>query len=143
MDNEIESLLIDIKNSMVQLKIDDLVKRLEELKISSAQADFWKESDKAAAIMQEIAKLEQRTTPWIKILDTAEDLLELIRLNDPNLEEDIKKDFSKAVNEFDNLKKQLMFSGDYDDHGVVMSVYAGAGGGLMRKIGHKYCSECT
>ena len=57
-----------------------------------------------------------------------DDLLDLLTLGDESLAEDISKQFQNTSAQYSLLKKELLLSGPYDDHDVILSIFAGAGG---------------
>ena len=128
MDSEAKQLLAEVKAAAGQLKINELNAKLSSLKSDSEKADFWQDNLTAAATMQEIAKLQQRTEPWNELLDNVSEIVELVEMADPKLEADLNKALAKASAKFSELKQQLMLSGGYDDHGAVLTISAGAGG---------------
>ncbi len=128
MDEDLLNLQQDVHQATDQLKITDLQDRLGELKRDSLTDDFWKDSSHAAVIMQQIAALEKRIDPWTKLQTNIDDLVELAKLNDVQLNEDINRGYAAAAASFGQLKGQLMLSGPYDDHGALVAISAGAGG---------------
>lgn len=90
--------------------------------------DFWNNPSEAQSTSKKLAKLESRIKPWLTIRSQISDAKELAELND----EDIVSELSESINAveklFDELKKQLKFSGPYDDHDVMITISAGAGG---------------
>ena len=128
MELEATTLQKEIESAIKQLKIDDLTFKLEKLKAKSSEPNFWENSIEAAATMQQISKLEQKISPWIELRKNINDLIELGQLGDKKLEADINSDLKKAQSVYIGLKRQLMLTGDYDDHGAVLSISSGAGG---------------
>ena len=74
------------------------------------------------------ADLAQRAEPWQKLQQSIADLGELIATDDPSLKAEIKTQIEQAEKDFNELKKELRFQGPYDDHDVILSIHAGAGG---------------
>jgi peptide chain release factor 2 len=60
--------------------------------------------------------------------DSAKDLQELIEVGDESMIGELSVQTSELEKKFDELKKELRFQGPYDDHNVILSIYAGAGG---------------
>jgi peptide chain release factor 2 len=56
------------------------------------------------------------------------ELVDLVELDDNSMLTDLQKQTDKIEQQFDSLKKDLRFSGPYDDHDVILNIYAGAGG---------------
>jgi peptide chain release factor 2 len=117
-----------VNKAAAQLKVAEHAETLAGLQKQSQQAEFWNDSTAAQAIMQEIAKLEARTKPWLELQASLADMSELLELNDDSLQADLEKQLAENQRQFDELKEDLKFNGPYDDHDAILSIYAGAGG---------------
>ena len=124
--------LVDLKSAIdkaiAQLKIEDLTAELKQLQTMSQKPDFWNDSNTAQSTMKQISKLENKTKPWNKIHDGVAEIQELAKLNDSSLDKELIDQLQRIEAEFNALKKDLKFSGPYDDHDAILSLYAGAGG---------------
>ncbi len=122
------SLKEQIDKAYSQLKIDELNTKLISLKEDSSKEDFWNDNRNAQDVMKEISNLESRINPWVKIRQEIDEVNELVKLNDNALSSEIKEQLSKTEKAYLRLKDDLKFSGPYDDHNAILSLYAGAGG---------------
>lgn len=111
-----------------QLKIEELNTELQKLQAQSQQSDFWNDSTQAQTIMKQIAKLETRVKPWLDTQKNIADVSELAKLNDTSLQSELDTQLGQIEQDFAALKEELKFSGPYDDHDAIVSIYAGAGG---------------
>jgi peptide chain release factor 2 len=118
----------EVKQAIERLKIEELSKQLGELQTASQAPDFWNDSSTAQAQMKQIAKLESRVAPWLELQKQAADITEMIELNDNSLASELDVQLNGATQKFDKMKAELKFNGPYDDHGTILSIYAGAGG---------------
>lgn len=123
-----QNLLDAVTVASEKLRIEELAKQLSVLRSQSLGPDFWSDNQKAQEVMKQIAKLENRTSPWLEVSATATDLIDLIKLNDATLEADLDAQLKDAEKLFDGLKRHLKFSGQYDGYDAILSIYAGAGG---------------
>jgi peptide chain release factor 2 len=119
-------LLSEIQNAIKQLAIDEKSSQLAELEAQSLLPNFWSDNLKAAAIQRDISKLKSTVEPWVELRKTVEGLVEASE--EPELADEVRAENHGQRIKFDELKKQLRFTGEYDDHDVVMSIYSGAGG---------------
>lgn len=126
--NGINSLSKDINKSYDKLEINKSVAVLNRLESISREHDFWQNNQKAQQTMKKIASLQNKVRPWQQLKSQISDLIELDKLNDDSLTADIAKSFKLIQANYDELKKQLLFMGEYDDRDVILSIYAGAGG---------------
>lgn len=118
----------EIDAAMQRLDIARQQNEHDQLKAKSQNPDFWSDAPKAQASMKDLARLESRIGPWTRLDSSIRELLELVSLNDSSLENDLQQQLSETEALFLSLKTQLKFSGPYDDHDAIVSIYAGAGG---------------
>jgi peptide chain release factor 2 len=123
-----EELTSQVEDACDKLKVDELSVELEDKHLASTHPGFWENSAKAQEVMKETAKLESRIGPWLELRKSAHDLKDLAKLGDSSLEADLTSQLDSAEKTFERLKKQLKFSGEFDDHDVILSIHAGAGG---------------
>lgn len=121
-------LLAEINQAAERLKIDELSSQLETLQAASQRPGFWDDSAKAQETMKQIAKLEARVQPWLDLLSQIKDVSEMLELQDTSLVDELESQLQKISDSFNGLKEELKFSGPYDDHDAILSIYAGAGG---------------
>ncbi|HVV66608.1 MAG TPA: peptide chain release factor 2 [Candidatus Saccharimonadales bacterium] len=118
----------EVEAAFNKLKITELSGQLDALRNQSQQADFWSDSTKAQEIMKQIARLETRVEPWLKLQKSVEEAGELLKLNDESLKGELTQQLGQAEKDFNELKEELKFNGPYDSHGAILSIHAGAGG---------------
>lgn len=128
MEEQASKLRADIADAAGRLKIDELFNELVSLRAESEKPDFWSDTNKAQAAMQQIAKLDARTAPWKELLKSADDLAELVALNDTSMQAELEQQLRELQSKFDALKADLKFAGPYDDHDAILTLSAGAGG---------------
>jgi len=118
----------EVDDASARLKITDLNQRLEGLRLASQQPGFWEDSGDAQDVMKQIAQLENRVTPWLELKKSLTDISELLKLKDASLQSELSQQLTEAEQAFQALKEDLKFNGAYDDHNVILSLSAGAGG---------------
>src|SRR3989344_2811256 len=128
LEKSAETLRHNLEDALSRLKISDLKKELDKLKAKSEASDFWANRTKAEEVMRGIASLEARIVPWQELDAELRDVIGLSKLGDSSLSDDLEKQLANLSQKFNELKIQLRFSGPYDDHDVILSIYAGAGG---------------
>lgn len=132
MDNQIRTtttdLIIEINEAAARLDITGLHDQLEQLRLTSQQTEFWNESTRAQDVMKQIAKLESRVEPWLRLQQNGSDITELLELHDDSLDQEITEQIAGLQTSFAILKEDLKFNGPYDDHDAILSIHAGAGG---------------
>lgn len=128
LQKNINELRIAINEAREKLKIDDRSNELVSLQQTSLTPDFWSDNAQAQDTMKKISKLELLTGPWNKIKTSVDDLAELAATEDEALTTDLQSQLEEAESQFNQLKQQLKFSGQFDDHDAILSIHAGAGG---------------
>lgn len=131
MDNIQQQLLqlkAELDSALKRLDFDRLKQQLTDLDKQIAKTDFWINNPKAPMITQKQVKLSSRIESWQKLQTSVSELLELSQLPDNDLLPDIERQFQNVSQKFELLKDELKFSGKYDEHDAIVSIYAGAGG---------------
>ena len=128
LQEQLESLFNDVKKSATKLSIDKKVNQSKELEILSTKDGFWNDSNNAQTIMKQIADLKTATEPWIKLQENLQEIIELSAMSDPTIDKDIELQLVAAKKTYNQLKKDLQYTEPFDDHGVIIAIYAGAGG---------------
>lgn len=125
---EVLNVQTEVDAACDRLKIDELRQQNDKLKKQMQSSDFWKDTAKAQEVAKQQAKLEKRILPWLELRVLVADVVELASLQDETMQEELTSQLDQAVGTFADLKEELKFSGPYDDHDVILSLYAGAGG---------------
>lgn len=106
--------------------------RLTELQEQMSQPSFWQDQKMAAMVSQESSELEKELKDWQKLIKDINDAVELVQQaeneGDNKVLEELHKQLEQLTDYFRKLEITLFLSGKYDDHGAVISIYAGAGG---------------
>jgi len=117
-----------LSEAVSALDIEALQAQLDQLVVDSQQPDFWQDATKAQEIMKKISVLENRMRPWRELQTGIKDTKELIALGSADLTDEITKHLDELEQKFTFHKKELQFSGQYDDADALLSIHAGAGG---------------
>ncbi len=118
----------EIDGAAQRLKIAELKAQLDDLQTQSQQSSFWDDSTRAQDVMKQLAKLETRVRPWLDLQKAINDAGELLAMEDESLSGELGQQLTSIEKNFSELKEELKFSGPYDDHNAIVSIYAGAGG---------------
>jgi peptide chain release factor 2 len=131
MDNLIstlEAMRAQTEALMSQLDIAARIKRAASLEALTGQADFWSNPEKAQTTMREIARLKAEIDRWQSVQKRIEDALELARLGDNSLFDELQPEVEALSALLERMALQAMLSGEYDDQDAILSIHAGAGG---------------
>ncbi len=145
-----QALAHELSEILRRLDIKALAEELAKLKQASQAADFWQDSQNAQAVMKQIAKLEAKVNPWLAIASSVSDLSEMVKLNDETLKDELTEQIAETAAKLNELKEGLKFIGPYDDHDVILSIYAGAGGTdaqdwaqMLLRMYIRFCEKCN
>lgn len=94
-----------------KLHIEEKSKKLAQLKEETKSQSFWKDHQKAAKIMQEIAGLESQ--------------VDQVAMAQLLIEEENPKEAREVI---EALEKEVYFSGKYDSGPAIITIQAGQGG---------------
>ena len=123
-----EKLRKQIAQAVERLKLNELESELVDLRVQMQKADFWQDSQRAQQLSKRKADLAKRVQPWQDLQKSADELFELIKLGDAKMQKELEVQLSTLDSQLSALKSDLRFDGPYDDHDVILSIYAGAGG---------------
>lgn len=125
---KVEELRGRVEQARQDIDLDSKTEQLESLNKELEDPDIWKDNQKAQVMSKSQAKLTAQVEPWQDVSKQLSDLRELIELGDESLLDDINKQLDEVEHRFDDLQKQLRYSGPYDDHDAVLRLQSGAGG---------------
>lgn len=130
--DDLKKRITDLKTQTAQavdrLKISELETELHTMQAQMASPEFWKDPEKAREVSRREAAIKKRISPWQDLSRRLKELDELAELEDLTMKEELESQLKKVFVDLEDLKKELKFQGPYDDHDVVLSIYAGAGG---------------
>lgn len=126
--NRASQLKEDILKSYQQLEIDKKRSQRDDLFQSSQQTGFWDEPASAQKTMRAIAELENKISQWQQMKKEACELEEMAGIGDDSLLAELRSQVDKLEQKYNKTKLDLALSGPYDQHAVLLSIHAGAGG---------------
>ena len=131
---QVGSLQDEIAVAYAKLDIDTTAHILAGLQKEAEKPDFWKDNIAAQATMKRIAELSSRVEPWRQLRVDADDLADLIQMDDngddsdDSLTLDMRSHLAELQQRFDAMRADLRFNGPYDQNSAIVSIHAGAGG---------------
>jgi peptide chain release factor 2 len=124
----LDSLSSEINQAADRIGLEKLEEELKVAREVMRRPDFWADNLAAQQTSKKEADLSRRIEPWKNLQNSGKDLLELTQVGDQSMQEELTEQVDKLEKQLDELKKELRFQGPYDDHDVILSIYAGAGG---------------
>lgn len=111
-----------------QLQIDSKVAQAAAIEAEMAAPEIWNNPSFAQEKSKQLAALNSMVEPWLTLRAQVADISELMELGDDSLQTEFEGQIAAMENEFAERKKELLFSGQYDDHNAIIRLSAGAGG---------------
>lgn len=95
-----------------------------------AQPDFWQNQALAQKITQEVTRLKSKIEDYAFLQRKIEEIEVLFEFaqTDADFLAEAKSTLAEIESELTHLELQLLFQGEYDEHNVIFSLHAGAGG---------------
>jgi peptide chain release factor 2 len=78
--------------------------------------------------MRDLTKLRRYTTVWESLSQQLNDSLELARLDDESLADELSAEVERLEARVDDLEFETLLSGSHDDSPAICAIHAGAGG---------------
>ena len=121
----------DLEQTWKHLGLEERCRRLEQCRELLARPGIWqKQAQQARQASQELARLEKAVGPWLRLKGELDNLRGLLDEESDNSQ--ISGEFVALATtwqrQFAELRENLACDGPYDNHEVILSIFAGAGG---------------
>jgi peptide chain release factor 2 len=117
-----------ITAALERLDIERKQADITQLEAVLATPEIWNNPQDAQNKSKQLAAMRAAVEPWLTLRAQADDLLELMDLGDDTLLGEFEGQIIALEEEYERLRKDLLFDGDYDDHNAILRLSAGAGG---------------
>lgn len=124
----LHDLSTSLEVAYAQLQIDAKVSQAAAIESEMAAPEIWNNPSFAQEKSKQLAALNSMVEPWLTLRAQVADISELMDLGDDSLQAEFEGQIAAMENEFAERKKELLFSGQYDDHNAIIRLSAGAGG---------------
>ena len=122
------TLLRQVEAGLTKLNAPKLESQMRDLQAAMQRPDFWQDTQKAQETAQREAKVRAQLEPWLQLQREVSDVLELSEAGDASLQLELEAQLRQSKQTYDTLRRDLLFSGKYDDHDAILRLSAGAGG---------------
>ncbi|HEU0266349.1 MAG TPA: peptide chain release factor 2 [Candidatus Saccharimonadaceae bacterium] len=124
--------LLDLQESLdpafEKLAITAKQQQITKLESDLADAEIWHTPEIAREKSKQLAALQATVAPWLELKRQLSELMELAELGDESILAELETQTAILEEELTSRRKDLLFSGDYDDHAVILKLSSGAGG---------------
>ncbi|MBA3757605.1 peptide chain release factor 2 [Candidatus Saccharibacteria bacterium] len=128
LQKKLEALKNQVDHAVDKLNLARLERDIAGLRAKMSHADFWQDQAEAQEVSKQESNLSKKIMSWRKIQHEVNELIELVELDDDSVQEELTRQMEKIEKKFKELKKESSYRGPYDDHDIILSIYAGAGG---------------
>jgi len=112
--------------------LDVRERRVGELEAQPSAPEFWDDQRTAQRVLREADGLRSEIELWRDLERRAENILTTLELveetGDPELTDELDREVTNLQRDFERDRTLLLFSGEYDERGALLSISAGAGG---------------
>ena len=124
----LKELNTQVDAALGRLAIDSQNADIEVLEHQLAQPEVWHNPTDAQAKSKQLAAMKSLVDPWLTLQAQTADMVELMDLDDDSLLGEFEGQIIALEKEFQTLRKDLLFDGEYDDHNAILRLSAGVGG---------------
>lgn len=117
-----------IDAALSHLHIDEKRAAIEDMEAQLSTSEIWHNPQHAQDISKQLAAVKKMVDPWLTLKTQADDLLELMDIGDDSLLGEFEGQITALEHEYEKLRKDLLFDGEFDDHNAIVRLSAGVGG---------------
>lgn len=121
-------LLEAVTGAMMSLNIAAKAEELMAIDGQLADSNVWANVERAQMLSKQTAVLRAQIEPWQILRAQVADLEELLELGDESMCVEISGQIAALQHDYERLRKDLLFQGEFDDHSAILKLSAGAGG---------------
>ena len=148
----LKSLSETLSEAKYALDIDNIGKKLEELKAEQEQPEVWNDLEKSKHIGREISVIEGKIAAYNKgesALKDAQAFVDLIEeADDESLIPELEHMIKSAEDDIEEMRIKALLKGKYDSNNAILSLHAGAGGTeacdwtqMLYRMYQRYCEN--
>ena len=122
----------ELKELGSALKIDALREELKELDEKTSQPDFWNDAANSGKVLQRQKAVKSKIEKYEALLTKHEDTMVLCEMgideNDESVVEEVEAELKTLSELAEQMKIEVLLSGEYDRNNAIVSFHPGAGG---------------
>ncbi len=124
----LKQLHASIEAAIERLRLDEKQTQIDEFESQLSTSEIWNNPHYAQDLSKQLAALKKMVDPWITLQAQVNDLAELMDLDDDSLLGEFEGQIIAFENEYETMRKDLLFDGEFDDHNAILRLSAGVGG---------------
>jgi peptide chain release factor 2 len=124
----LNDLRTQIDAALERLHIEDRQAQLDDMEAQLSTSEIWHNPQYAQDLSRQLSAVKKMVDPWLTLKAQADDMLELMDLGDDTLLGEFEGQIIAMETEYERLRKDLLFDGEFDDHNAILRLSAGVGG---------------
>ena len=124
----VADILNELKKASLKLDLENKRNQITKLETEISNPEIWLNPKNAQEKVKKLADLKKVIHPWIVLKTQVEDISELIDLGDDDLLDEFESQIHQFESDFLELRKQLLFDGEFDDGDAIVRITSGVGG---------------
>ena len=122
----------ELKELGSALKIDALREELSQLDEKTSQPDFWNDAENSGKVLQRQKAVKSKIEKYEALVTKHEDTMVLCEMgideNDESVVEEVQAELKALTTLSEQMKIEVLLSGEYDRNNAIVSFHPGAGG---------------
>lgn len=124
----IKQLQSQIDAAINRLHLGEKEAQIADFEQQLATSEIWNNPNYAQDLSKQLSALKKMVDPWTTLEAQVNDIAELMDLDDDSLLVEFEGQITAFEKEYEALRKDLLFDGEFDDHNAILRLSAGAGG---------------
>ncbi len=121
--------IIELGNA---LRIEELKETVASLEQLTFEPDFWSNQENSTKILQKIKQSKDKIEKYEALATRLEDAIVMAEMaieeNDESMTDEILEDQKNIMKEEEQMRIEVLLSGEYDKNNAIISFHPGAGG---------------
>ena len=124
----VADILNELEKASLKLDLENKRNQITELETEISNPEIWLNPKNAQEKVKKLADLKKVIHPWVVLKTQIEDISELIDLGGYDLFDEFESQIQQFESDFLELRKQLLFDGEFDDGDAIVRITSGVGG---------------
>jgi len=124
----LKQLRLSIEAAVARLHLESKEAQIAEFESQLATSEIWNNPHYAQDLSKQLSALKKMVDPWLTLEAQVSDLAELMDLDDDSLLAEFEGQIIAFEHEYETMRKDLLFDGEFDDHNAILRLSAGVGG---------------
>jgi len=124
----IKQLCASIDAAVVRLHLEDKEATIVDFESQLATSEIWNNPSYAQDLSKQLSALKKMVDPWLTLEAQVKDISELMDMGDDSMVTEFEGQITAFEHEYETMRKDLLFDGEFDDHNAILRLSAGVGG---------------